>query len=322
MIRALCLALGWAMLLSVIVSLFLPRFGIHQPGEEWIAPRLAGHWRGIYTHKNTLGNTASFALLMFAIFSRYVIKSAILKRAALVAVGACLIGAASGTGVIVAMIMIAVSIGFSLLLDVRRGTRVFVLGSASFLIGLAFISAIPVLSVVFEILGKDPDLTGRVPIWSTLMPWALERPWLGYGFSSFEQAMLPRYYALTGEKLVNAHSGYLETFISFGYLGLAILAAVLISFTCNVVHLLRRHSPYERLILPFAVSVFVGVLCSNITESFFLAYASIHGVIFAIAYILVAVSRSMATVRVSQRARNLGTLELRVSPQIPIRGNK
>jgi len=317
MLRSLCLALGLAMILSVIFSIFLPNFGVHQAGE-WLEPRWAGHWRGIYTHKNTLGNTASFALLMFAVFSKHVIGSAVFRRATLIAVGACLFGAASSTGLVVAMVMVAASLSFSLLLNARRGTRTLILGSAFFFLVLAIATAIPILSVVFELLGKEPDLTGRVPIWGTLLPWALERPWLGYGFSSFELAMLPRFFALTGERLVNAHNGYLETFINFGYLGLAILATVFISFVRNVVYLLKRQSPYERLILPFAVAIFVGVLCSNITESFFLAYSSIHGVIFAIAYILVAVSRSVTTASTSQRASHTKRLQLGVPSQIPI----
>ncbi|MEZ0168123.1 O-antigen ligase family protein [Microvirga sp. TS319] len=305
----------------MIFSLFLPSFGVHQPGG-WGEPRWVGYWRGIYTHKNSLGNTASFALLMFAIFSKYVVKSTVFRRVTLIAVGMCLFGAASSTGLIVALVMVATSIGFSLLLNARRGTRPLILGSAFFFIVLAVVAAIPTLSVVFELLGKEPNLTGRVPIWSTLLPWALERPLLGFGFSSFEQAMLPRYFALTGEKLVNAHSGYLETFISFGYLGLAILAAVLISFVRNVVYLLQRQSPYERLLLPFAVAIYVGVLCSNITESFFLAYSSIHGVIFAIAYILVAVSRSATTASVVQRASHTKSLQLAVPQQVPISARK
>lgn len=317
MLRALCLALAWAMLLSVAFSLFLPAYGLHQANET-IAPVWAGHWRGIYTHKNTLGNTASFALLMFAIFAKNVIRSRVFRIATLGAVGACLFGAASSTGLLVALIMIATSIGFSMLLNVRRGTRALVLGGTSFLIVLGAVTAIPILSVVLELLGKEPDLTGRVPIWNTIMPWAMERPWLGFGFSNFEQAILPRFFALTGERLVNAHNGYFETFISFGIVGLALLVFVLVSFVRNVVYLLRRQSPNERLVLPFAVAIFVGVLCSNVTESFFLAYSSIQGVIFAIAYISVAVSRSMATAPVPQAAGRAAALPLGVPVPIPL----
>jgi O-antigen ligase len=282
------------MLLSVLYVIFVPAYGVHQP-SDWVAPFWAGHWRGIYTHKNTLGNTASIALLIFVVFSKSVIRSAAFRAATLIAVSACLFGAASITGVVVATIMISVAIAFKLLLNVQRETRVAVLGAVSFLSVVAIATAVPMFTIVLELLGKEPDLTGRVPIWSTLIVWAQDRPWLGFGFASFEEAIMPRFRALTGEPLVNAHNGYLETFISFGYLGVTNLVIVLVFFVRNVVILLRRPMLNEKLILPLAFSLFIGSVCSNITESFFLAYASMQHMSFAIAYMMIAVASSRAT---------------------------
>lgn len=315
--RALSLALGWAMLLSVIFVFVDPAFAIHQ-ASDWAEPRWAGHWRGIYSHKNPLGNTASIALLIYVVFAKHVLTSTVFRVSVLAAIAACLFGAGSVTGLVVAMTMIAVAKGFSLILEARRGTRVLILGSTSLIVALVLITAVPVLSIGLEMLGKKPDLTGRVPIWGTILPWANEHPWLGTGYGSFEETLLPRFFAITGENLVNAHNGYLETFINFGYLGVALLAVVLVSFASKVVKILRSQAPYERLVLPLAISLFTGVILSNITESFFLAYSSIHGTCFVIAYIMVSVSLAQAEAAEwsSVQKRGAGAKRLKTLTQI------
>lgn len=291
--RALSLALGWAILLSVVFVFVDPASGIHQ-ASDWAEPRWAGHWRGIYSHKNSLGNTASIALLVYVVFAKRVLTSAVFRASVLIAVAACLFGSGSVTGLVVAMTMIVIAIAFSLILEAKRGTRVLILGSASMIVALILATAVPVLTVGLEMVGKKPDLTGRVPIWGTIAPWANEHPWLGTSYGSFEEAIMPRFFAVTGENLVNAHNGYLETFINFGYVGAILLALVLISFISKVVQILKSHAPYERLAIPLAVSLFTGIVLSNITESFFLAYSSIHGTCFVIAYIMVSVSLAQA----------------------------
>ncbi|WP_414474564.1 O-antigen ligase family protein [Microvirga sp. M2] len=315
--RAMSLALGWAILLSVLFVFVDPAYGVHQ-ASDWVEPHWAGHWRGIYSHKNPLGNTASIALLVYVVFAKRVLRSAIFRASVLLAIAACLFGSGSVTGLVVGMAMIAVAKGFSLILEARQEARVLILGSASSIVALVLITAVPVLTVGLEMLGKKPDLTGRVPIWGTILPWANEHPWLGTGYGSFEETLLPRFFAITGENLVNAHNGYLETFINFGYVGVLLLVVVLISFASKVVKILRSQAPYEKLVLPLAISLFTGIVLSNITESFFLAYASIHGTCFVIAYIMVSVSLAQAEAaeRSSLQKRSTGARRLKMMTRV------
>ena len=78
--------------------------GPHQP-TDWIEPIHAGLWRGIYPHKNTLGSMCSVALVILLFFGKTVSRSRIFRLSAIAAAAACLVGAKSGTGIVLAVIM-------------------------------------------------------------------------------------------------------------------------------------------------------------------------------------------------------------------------
>jgi O-antigen ligase len=67
-------------------------------------------------------------------------------------------------------------------------------------------------------------LTGRIPLWETLLPEIGQRPWLGAGFAAFwNPEKLLQMELLAGKPIVSAHNGYLEEVLNTGIVGLAIL---------------------------------------------------------------------------------------------------
>ncbi len=67
-------------------------------------------------------------------------------------------------------------------------------------------------------------LTGRIPLWSTLLPEIAQRPWLGAGFAAFwNPDNQHRVELLAGKSAVSAHNGYLEELLNTGVVGIAIL---------------------------------------------------------------------------------------------------
>jgi exopolysaccharide production protein ExoQ len=71
---------------------------------------------------------------------------------------------------------------------------------------------------------RDTTLTGRTQVWDSLVPVVKQSPWIGKGFGVF----------WTNERrnlfqIANAHNGYLEVLLGVGFIGLALLAAFLIS---------------------------------------------------------------------------------------------
>jgi exopolysaccharide production protein ExoQ len=82
---------------------------------------------------------------------------------------------------------------------------------------------------VSSILGRDETLTGRTEIWALLIPYAIERSLLGYGYGGFWTTdMRDSIYS-------DAHSGYLDTILNTGFVGLLFLTIFLLS-CCHKAH--------------------------------------------------------------------------------------
>jgi exopolysaccharide production protein ExoQ len=81
--------------------------------------------------------------------------------------------------------------------------------------------------VVVDVFGRDPTLTTRTDVWPMLMS-KVEHPLFGAGFNGFWTGeRLTETYAQL--QIIQAHNGYLETYLNGGWLGLGLLALVLLS---------------------------------------------------------------------------------------------
>lgn len=77
---------------------------------------------------------------------------------------------------------------------------------------------------------EDPStLSGRTLLWSDLIDWAADRPFLGYGFDSFWTPTHINIESLRrGWVITQAHSGYIETLLDIGWVGLGVLVLILL----------------------------------------------------------------------------------------------
>ncbi len=90
-------------------------------------------------------------------------------------------------------------------------------------------------SVVTDALGRSSSLSGRTDIWRASIA-AADSPILGTGFESFWNAnarKVAHTLTLAGflnmPNLVSAHNGYLETYLDLGWVGVGLIAMILIS---------------------------------------------------------------------------------------------
>ncbi len=89
-------------------------------------------------------------------------------------------------------------------------------------------SAFAVRESLIQSLGRDLTLTTRTELWPLLNSYQ-EHPWLGAGFNTFwAGSRLVRLQEAVGA-IIQAHNGYLETYLNGGWLGVGLLAAVLLS---------------------------------------------------------------------------------------------
>jgi O-antigen ligase len=113
---------------------------------------------------------------------------------------------------------------------------------------------------------EDPStLSGRTLLWADLLDFASEHPWLGYGFDSF---WTPDHIAVISVKrgwvITQAHSGYLETLLATGIIGLTILTATLFS---GLRAAIRRFRTTHATVALFAVAMFVWYMVNMLLEA-------------------------------------------------------
>jgi hypothetical protein len=102
-------------------------------------------------------------------------------------------------------------------------------------------------------MGKDPTLTGRTDVWKTVIEMA-PSPLFGAGFESFWLG--PRLKKLWGIYVWapnEAHNGYIELYLNLGWVGLSLLAFVLMTGYRRAVSRLRLYPDVGNLALTYLV---------------------------------------------------------------------
>lgn len=117
-------------------------------------------------------------------------------------------------------------------------------------------------------LGRQTDLTGRTEIWKAVIQ-AAPDPIFGVGFESFwiSPAITKVYEALPGwhHGLNTAHNGYIETYINLGWIGICLIALLLISGYRSSVASFRRNPDVGGLMLAYVATAAIY----SITEAGF-----------------------------------------------------
>jgi exopolysaccharide production protein ExoQ len=117
-----------------------------------------------------------------------------------------------------------------------------------------------------ETMGRDPTLTDRTEVWGVLLSLA-GNPWVGTGFESFWlgprlEALWRHYWWHPGE----AHNGYLEVYLNLGWIGVTLLAVLLVTGYRTAIRAWRNNTPTGSLMLAY----FYVALVYNFTEAAFL----------------------------------------------------
>lgn len=81
---------------------------------------------------------------------------------------------------------------------------------------------------VIMMLGREPHLTTRVPMWLDLLS-MVKNPYIGFGFESFWLGERQEIVRETWRVTMQAHNGYLEMYLNLGLTGLLIMAAWIFS---------------------------------------------------------------------------------------------
>ncbi len=117
-------------------------------------------------------------------------------------------------------------------------------------------------------LGRSPTLTGRTAIWGAALS-LVRNPLIGTGYESFWVGKrLEEFWSLNDGAfygITEAHNGYLELYLNLGWIGVALLAALILTSYPKVIATLRADPEAGSLGLAF----FVAEVLYNYTEAGF-----------------------------------------------------
>lgn len=220
--------------LSVLLIRYYPEWGRTYTGFD----RSELMWTGVATHKNTLGVLA-FVGALFLLWDlldsgnkkvRAKDKTLIVSRCVvLVFCWYLLIIANSATSLACATVgsVLLIILGFPSVTRIFGRVEALMLATATLLVAFDSFYDIKELIVV-DLLGRDMTLTTRTEVWPILLNYQ-DSPILGAGFNSFWAGERLRKVFDTVGGIIQAHNGYLETYLNGGLLGVGLLFMLLCS---------------------------------------------------------------------------------------------
>jgi exopolysaccharide production protein ExoQ len=145
-------------------------------------------------------------------------------------------------------------------------------------------------------IGRNPTLTGRTELWPVVL--ALEEnPLFGTGFESFWLGpRLEKIWGVHWWRPNQAHNGYLEIYLTLGWIGIGLLALVAINGYRNILQMLRSDPVGAKLRLAY----FVVAIAYNLTES---AFRTLHPVWQAFLLAVIVLPRSSVKRAVKRQER-------------------
>jgi O-antigen ligase len=119
------------------------------------------------------------------------------------------------------------------------------------------------------LLGRGGDsageLTGRVPLWRSLMPFVYKQPVFGYGFGGFWNPTHIRAVSAANDwGIGESHSSYMENLLAGGVIGLGLLVLLFVS---SAIMCWRRYVREGNVHHVFAMAIIVFAMIDAFTES-------------------------------------------------------
>jgi exopolysaccharide production protein ExoQ len=217
LLEVLAAALGITVVLSIVLALFVPEYGLMQVD-------FPGAWRGAWSHKNTLGYYMSVSFVVFVASAIANPPRRWLWAIAAAAAFALILLSASKTALISCLVGAAC---MPLMTITRRSPAWAVVGTFALVCALTAVAATLWLApdLLFGLVGKDTTLTGRTTIWSAVLHQIGRRPLLGYGYGAVWDSKslwgpLPSISMEQGFVTNEAHNTWLGVWLELGYVGL------------------------------------------------------------------------------------------------------
>ena len=276
LLRVVAAAMGLMAVLSLAFAVALPGYGVDQGIHQ-------GAWQGVFTHKNILGKVMVVGSITFLLLRADLPRGR--RWMATAGLGLCvflLLMSTSKTALSVLLALFASAALFRLLRQ-RMDVAVMVFVGAVLVGGSVVALVATNWEALLAAMGKDPTLTGRIPMWEVLLRTVQERPWLGYGYNGFwlgESGPSAQPLKEIGWKTPSAHNGFLDVALQLGLVGLGLFLAGYVAAVRQSLAALRRTATPDGL-WPLLMLAFM--LLYNFTESVLLEKNNLNWALYVAA---------------------------------------
>jgi exopolysaccharide production protein ExoQ len=284
---------GIGALLSIVVTLVLPSYGVMGMGSTLNAQAIAhaGAWRGIYVHKNILGRIMALGALVFLIFATSSYRQRWVGWAGFGLSVSLIVLSTSKTALVVLLAIIA-------LIPLYRALRWnYTIALPFFITVILLSSSASVLLVenaesIASTLGRDLTFTGRTHLWAAIIHKIQESPWLGYGYDVFWRAGwdgdAADVWSMVRHQAPHAHNGFLELALDTGLLGISVFVLCFLKACLQAIKYVRITNSSEGL---FPIAFLTLLIMVNLTETTLLRIP-----VFWVIYVTVTLSMSKSMV--------------------------
>ena len=249
---------GIAAILSFVLSP-LPEYGYAEFGGH------QGLWIGIYTHKQILGRMMSLGVISLLItawdssrYRNWALFGSILAVALVILSG-------SRTS----WIALGVSLSFMPFYKIfkqkyRQRTILLVFAVLIIQVGVVLIAG-NLETIVVDLLGKNLELSARIPIWDFSIQQGLEKPLLGYGYRAFWSSLSLDFIASKFWRTTSfhGHNGFIDIFLQLGFIG---LLSCCLSFFLIIPRVLKLMSVSDGLENFWMLQYVLAIFTFNLTE--------------------------------------------------------
>ncbi len=240
--KILAWVIGIAAVLSLVVCLVIPSYGIGEDG-----------WQGIFPYKNFMGRSMVLGAILFLLMT---FNKSRQNWISWIGFGLTILLAVlsqSSTSILLLLLLLSQMPLYGLIQQQYK-LRVILLSLACILIGAVVMLIVANQEIILvDVLGEGTTFNGRTPIWSLIIETvSQERPWLGYGYGAFWTSDAGVHVILNTwasdlaiPESFNAHSVYLEIFANLGLLGLVLYGIVFITVSIQSAILLLSDKKIE-----------------------------------------------------------------------------
>lgn len=269
--------------LSVIWVVLFPDIAVHQSTDAWQSVH-AGLWRGVLSHKVDLGIFAGLTLALVMFYGPKGTGDPATFVIGAVAAGACLLGSGSATGIVVAgVLFITMRLAAA---NAKQPLKIRKKLLRSLVLALAAWTGLTVSGLfdqMASMVGRSGDLTGRATYWPYVMDFLNSGNWVvGYGYGAGFRYVARLIQDEAELALGEAHNGYIEMLVAFGYVFGSIVIALHIYMFWQSARLQLVTPSRAAKVAAFPLGVMTVMLITSYIESILLAPAGVFAVLMPI----------------------------------------